>query len=63
MTTCFFDVPGQCLGRWAEPGRHLILTDGGRSGREAFLKAFSQAQGSLEAHFEVVQGAESGDFV
>eukprot|EP00913_Durusdinium_trenchii_P028089 g26335.t1 len=47
---------GWCLGRWViGEGRQLVLTDGGRSGRPAFLEAFREASSS-DACFEDVPG-------
>mmetsp|Transcript_90762 Transcript_90762/g.290920 ORF Transcript_90762/g.290920 Transcript_90762/m.290920 type:complete len:193 (+) Transcript_90762:645-1223(+) len=45
---------GQRLGQAARRGVHVLLTDGGRSGRLAFLEAFSEALGS-EARYESLQ--------
>eukprot|EP00435_Cladocopium_sp_Y103_P010261 s794_g2.t1 len=44
---------GETLAKWlkGQKERKLILTDGGRSGRLAFLEAFSEAHGS-QAYFE-----------
>lgn len=58
---------GESLAKWLkeEKERQLILTDGGRSGRWAFLEAFSEAHGS-QAYFEDVPvppwAPQKGDF-
>ncbi|CAK9074374.1 unnamed protein product [Durusdinium trenchii] len=57
---------GWCLGRWViDEGRQLVLTDGGRSGRPAFLEAFREASSS-DACFEDVPvpdwAPQKGDF-
>eukprot|EP00929_Paragymnodinium_shiwhaense_P026534 TRINITY_DN15778_c0_g1_i1.p1 TRINITY_DN15778_c0_g1~~TRINITY_DN15778_c0_g1_i1.p1 ORF type:complete len:362 (-),score=70.38 TRINITY_DN15778_c0_g1_i1:160-1245(-) len=40
------EIMGECLGKAAKAGQHVILTDGRRSGRESFLQAFQAAYGS-----------------
>jgi len=58
---------GTSLAKWLheKEGRELILTDGGRSGRQAFLQAFKDAYGS-PAFFEDVPvpswAPQKGDF-
>lgn len=57
---------GESLAKWLKgQERKLILTDGGRSGRWAFLEAFSEAHGS-QAYFEDVPvlpwAPQKGDF-